>query len=71
MGLSELLQDRKGGSVKRFLLRNVIPHRYVCNHHLAGCYLWFRKWGLGMAVHEWGVRVLLGPWQLCLHWRKP
>jgi hypothetical protein len=27
------------------------------------------RWGLGFALHEWGIRLLLTKWQVCLRWR--
>ena len=35
------------------------------NNHVASCLI--GDWGI--VVHSWGLRVCLGWWNLCIHWR--
>jgi len=45
----------------------VAKHVNACSWYLGGCFVSFRRWGLGVIVHDWGVRFLAGPWHVCFH----
>ena len=49
----------------------IVKTKYAGYRNIAELTINFKRYGIGVIVHEWGIRLLLIYWQACIFWPAP
>lgn len=62
---------KEHGMKSLFERLDLVDSRYICaNSNRFRAVIGWGAYGLGVQVEEWGVRLLLGWWHICLHLKE-